>query len=98
MRLSRWPAPVIFWPTMPGGDYLYKNDGSGHFTDIGFSTGVAVNQDGNQQANMGVALGDCKHTERLSIVISHFSDEYAAPGTCRQSRNFLADREDRNFN
>ncbi|HEX7424093.1 MAG TPA: VCBS repeat-containing protein [Terriglobales bacterium] len=43
----------LFLANDAGRNYLYKNDGSGHFTDIGFSAGVAVNQDGNEQANMG---------------------------------------------
>jgi hypothetical protein len=36
-----------------------------------------VSQDGIEQANMGVALGDYLHTGRFSIFITHFSDEYA---------------------
>jgi enediyne biosynthesis protein E4 len=59
-------------------NYLYQNNGHGHFTDVAFSAGVAVSQDGAEQANMGVALGDYLHTGRSSIAISHFSDEYAS--------------------
>ena len=59
-------------------NFLYKNDGRGHFTDVAFNSGVAVSQDGNEQANMGVALGDYLHDGRFSIAISHFSDEYTA--------------------
>jgi enediyne biosynthesis protein E4 len=58
-------------------NYLYQNDGHGHFTDIALAAGVAVSQDGAEQANMGVALGDYIHTGRSAIAISHFSDEYA---------------------
>jgi enediyne biosynthesis protein E4 len=58
-------------------NYLYRNDGTGHFKDIAFTAGVAVSQDGVEQANMGVALGDYLHTGRSSIFITHFSDEYA---------------------
>jgi len=58
-------------------NYLYQNDGSGHFIDVALAAGVAVSQDGAEQANMGVALGDFLHTGRPSIAISHFSDEYA---------------------
>jgi enediyne biosynthesis protein E4 len=58
-------------------NYLYQNDGNGHFTDVAFAAGVAVSQDGAEQANMGVALGDYMHTGRSAIAISHFSDEYA---------------------
>jgi enediyne biosynthesis protein E4 len=58
-------------------NYLYQNDGAGHFKDIAYAAGVAVSQDGVEQANMGVALGDYLHTGRTSIFITHFSDEYA---------------------
>ena len=58
-------------------NFLYVNDGHGHFSDVAYPSGVAVNQDGTEQANMGVALGDYMHTGRLSIAISHFSEEYA---------------------
>jgi enediyne biosynthesis protein E4 len=59
-------------------NYLYRNDGGGHFTNVAYQAGVAVNQDGAEQANMGVALGDYMHTGRFSIGVTHFSEEYAA--------------------
>jgi hypothetical protein len=59
-------------------NYLYRNDGNGHFTDVALDAGVAVNVDGSEQANMGVALGDYEHKGMFSLAISHFSDEYAA--------------------
>lgn len=58
-------------------NYLYRNDGNGHFTDVALDAGVAVDADGTEQANMGLALGDYLHTGRFSILISHFSEEYA---------------------
>jgi hypothetical protein len=57
-------------------NYLYRNDGSGHFKDIALESGVAVSEDGQEQANMGIALGDYLNSGRLSIAVSHFSDEY----------------------
>jgi hypothetical protein len=59
-------------------NYLYRNDGNGHFTDIALQAGVSVNLDGSEQANMGVALGDYQHKGLFSIAITHFSEEYAA--------------------
>jgi hypothetical protein len=59
-------------------NYLYRNDGNGHFTDVALDAGVAVNLDGSEQANMGVALGDYEHKGLFSIAITHFSEEYAA--------------------
>jgi enediyne biosynthesis protein E4 len=59
-------------------NYLYRNDGNGHFTDVALEAGVSCDADGAYQANMGLALGDYLHTGRTSILITHFSDEYAA--------------------
>jgi hypothetical protein len=39
---------------------------------------VAANEDGLEQANMGVALGDYLHTGCMSLLLSHFDNEYAA--------------------
>jgi hypothetical protein len=59
-------------------NFLYRNDGNGHFTEVGFIAGTAVSQDGSEQAGMGIALGDYLHAGRLSVFITHFSEEYAA--------------------
>jgi hypothetical protein len=59
-------------------NYLYRGNGAGKFVDAGFSSGVALNENGAAQANMGVALGDFLHTGRMSLLISHFDNEYAA--------------------
>jgi hypothetical protein len=58
-------------------NFLYRNDGNGHFTELAFLAGTAVSQDGSEQAGMGVALGDYLHTGRLSLFVTHFSEEYA---------------------
>jgi enediyne biosynthesis protein E4 len=59
-------------------NYLYRNDGTGHFKDVALDSGVAVSEEGLEQANMGVALGDYMNDGKMSIAISHFSEEYAA--------------------
>ncbi|WP_263353029.1 CRTAC1 family protein [Acidicapsa acidisoli] len=61
-----------------GPNYLYQGDGKGNFVDAGNSSGVAFNENGAAQANMGIAIGDYLHTGRMSLVISHFDNEYAA--------------------
>jgi hypothetical protein len=58
-------------------NYLYHNEGDGHFKEIGLDAGLAVSEDGVEQANMGVALGDITNVGRFSILVTHFSDEYA---------------------
>ena len=57
-------------------NYLYRNDGRGRFTEIGFEAGVALDENGKPLANMGVALGDYLHHGRPSIAITHFSEQY----------------------
>ena len=59
-------------------NYLYQGDGKGKFEEVGFSSGVGLSESGARQANMGIALGDYLHTGRMSVLISHFDNEYAA--------------------
>jgi hypothetical protein len=59
-------------------NYLYQGDGTGKFDDVALVAGVAANEDGAEQANMGLALGDFNHTGRISMAISHFDVEYTA--------------------
>ena len=59
-------------------NYLYQGDGTGKFVEAGNTSGVAFNENGSAQANMGVAVGDVLHTGRMSLAISHFDNEYAA--------------------
>ena len=56
-------------------NYLYRGNGAGKFVDAGFSSGVALNENGAAQANMGIALGDFLHKGYMSFVISHFDNE-----------------------
>lgn len=69
-------------------NYLYQGDGAGHFQDVGLMAGVAANEDGVEQANMGIAYGDYDHTGRISLVLSHFDIEYAALYTNDGGMNF----------
>jgi hypothetical protein len=58
-------------------NYLYRNDGNGKFTDIGFESGTAVSQDGLEQGSMGIAIGDYLHSGRPSMYVTNFADEYS---------------------
>jgi len=71
------------------GNYLYQGDGKGKFEDVALTSGVAANEDGLEQANMGIALGDYLHTGRMSLLLSHFDIEYAALYRNDGSMNFL---------
>lgn len=69
-------------------NYLYQGDGAGRFENVALLAGVAVNDDGMEQANMGVAYGDYLHTGRMSLAISHFDTEYTALYTNDGGMNF----------
>jgi hypothetical protein len=56
-------------------NYLYRNEGNGKFTEIGLSAGVAVDEDGKEQASMGVDFGDYDGDGRLDLYATNFSDE-----------------------
>ena len=57
-------------------NFLYHNNGDGTFKDIGFSSGMAVNENGSEQGSMGVTLGDYDHDQRLDMFITNFDDDY----------------------
>jgi enediyne biosynthesis protein E4 len=72
-------------------NYLYQGDGKGHFEDVALTCGVAANEDGLEQANMGIAIGDYLHNGRMSLVLSHFDIEYAALYRNEGGMNFTDD-------
>jgi enediyne biosynthesis protein E4 len=55
--------------------FLYKNDGHGHFEDIGLVSGTALSAEGSEQASMGLAVGDYTHSGRQSVYVTNFSEE-----------------------
>ena len=57
-------------------NYLYRNEGGVRFKEIGADAGIAYSRDGVEQANMGLAVGDYENKGRMSVAVSHFSDEY----------------------
>jgi len=59
-------------------NYLYRSNDRGTFEDVALTSGVAANEDGLEQANMGIAVGYYLHTGRMSLLLSHFDIEYAA--------------------
>jgi enediyne biosynthesis protein E4 len=56
-------------------NYLYKNKGNGTFEEVGYLSGVAVNENGVEQAHMGIAIGDYDHNGRADIHITNFADD-----------------------
>jgi hypothetical protein len=57
-------------------NYLYINKGNGTFKDDSYESGFALNGDGREAANMGLAVGDYENNGHLSVVSTTFSDDY----------------------
>ena len=54
---------------------FYINKGDGTFEEIGYPSGVALNENGREQAGMGIAIGDYDNSGRVSFHITNFSDD-----------------------
>lgn len=57
-------------------NYLYINKGNGTFEDDSYPSGYALNENGREIANMGIAVGDYENNGHLSIVNTDFADDY----------------------
>jgi hypothetical protein len=55
--------------------WLFRNQHDGTFRQVGLERGVAVSEDGAEQAGMGVAVGDYDLDGSLDIFKTHFSDD-----------------------
>ena len=54
---------------------LYINKGDGTFEEVGYPSGVALNENGREQAGMGLAVGDYDNDGRVDFHITNFSDD-----------------------
>jgi hypothetical protein len=57
-------------------NYLYINNGDGTFEDQSFYSGFALNQNGVEQAGMGLAVGDYRNDGLVDLYTGTFSDDY----------------------
>ncbi len=68
-----WPDIYIACDSTPSLMLINKHDGT--FVDEGLLRGVAVNEDGMEQAGMGVGVGDFDLDGNLDIFKTHFADD-----------------------
>jgi hypothetical protein len=54
---------------------LYINKGNGTFEEVGYPSGLAVNENGREQAGMGLAVGDYDNDGRIDFHVTNFSDD-----------------------
>jgi hypothetical protein len=54
---------------------LYLNKGGGTFEEVGYPSGVALNENGREQAGMGLGVGDYDNDGRVDFHVTNFSDD-----------------------
>ncbi len=54
---------------------LYINNGDGTFEETGYPSGIALNENGREQAGMGLGVGDYDNDGRVDFHITNFSDD-----------------------
>jgi enediyne biosynthesis protein E4 len=54
---------------------LFRNNHDGTFTDVAVAAGAAYNEDGREQAGMGVSIGDFNGDGHLDVFKTNFSDD-----------------------
>jgi enediyne biosynthesis protein E4 len=68
-----WPDMYVACDSQPS--ILYHNNKDGTFSDQALEAGVAFNEDGREQAGMGVTVGDYNGDGRPDIFKTNFSED-----------------------
>ena len=68
-----WPDIYVACDSTPS--WLFRNQHDGTFQQEGLERGVALSEDGLEQAGMGIAVGDYDLDGNLDIFKTHFADD-----------------------
>jgi enediyne biosynthesis protein E4 len=68
-----WPDIYLACDSTPSA--FFKNNRDGTFSEEGLERGVALNEDGQEQAGMGIGVGDFNTDGYLDIFKTHFADD-----------------------
>ena len=71
-----WPDIYVACDSTPS--LMFRNNHDGTFTEEALETGVALSDDGMEQAGMGLGIGDLRLDGNLDIVKTHFSGDTPA--------------------
>lgn len=68
-----WPDIYVACDSTPS--FLFRNNHDGTFSEVALENGVALNEDGMEQAGMGLGVGDYNLDGNLDIFKTHFADD-----------------------
>ncbi len=68
-----WPDVYVACDSTPS--FFFRNNHDGTFTESGLERGVALNEDGMEQAGMGLGIGDFNLDGHLDVFKTHFADD-----------------------
>jgi enediyne biosynthesis protein E4 len=68
--------PDLFVANDSTPNYLFRNNGDKTFSEVALQAGVAVSDDGREQAGMGVDFGDYDNDGDLDLIVTNFSEDY----------------------
>ncbi|MFN7919623.1 MAG: CRTAC1 family protein [Bryobacteraceae bacterium] len=68
-----WPDLYVACDSTPS--FFFRNNHDGTFAETGLERGVALNEDGMEQAGMGLGVGDFNLDGHLDIFKTHFADD-----------------------
>ncbi|HKE23888.1 MAG TPA: CRTAC1 family protein [Bryobacteraceae bacterium] len=71
-----WPDIYVACDSTPS--LLFVNNHDGTFKESGLEMGVALNEDGQEQAGMGLGIGDFNLDGQLDILKTHFTEDTPA--------------------
>jgi hypothetical protein len=71
-----WPDIYVACDSTPS--LLFLNNHDGTFREAGLEMGVALNEDGQEQAGMGLGIGDFNLDGHIDILKTHFTEDTPA--------------------
>jgi len=81
-----WPDIYVAGDSTPSLLFLNRRDGT--FVESGTESGLALNEDGKEQAGMGIGVGDFNLDGRLDILKTNFCDDTVNLYAARGNANF----------
>jgi hypothetical protein len=75
LRINEDDLPDLLVVNDSTPNQLYLNKGDGTFDEAGYPSGIALNENGREQAGMGLGVGDYDNDGLVDFYITNFSDD-----------------------